>query len=217
MRDTMRIFAALLSVAGAGCTSEDDAIKFAYNCDRHIVRGRSMPDDPQESYELAFEILQELGWTTRIKEPGGEGQPPNSDRAAAVDARGPKIVWLPVNWAYLSDITRARMAWHELAHVQEQIYLGRDEMAHRLSTEPYWRVAMEIPASAQSLVVLARYGVGEDELHRRVDVMIDNYPKRMELDELEDAETWYGLGRTILHAEVVRMGKGALKEEGEER
>lgn len=199
------LFFILLSLVTVSCTSEARAIEFATS-EYSIVPGSAMPDDPQRSYKLAFKMLRDAGWTTQQKIPGGTDQPQNSEHAAAVDARGPRIVWLPTNWGRLSDITRARMAWHEYSHVREQMQLGRDEMAYLLS-KPHWRVALEIPASAQSLIVLGRYGTGEDKLHELADKAIDNYPERIDLSELENAEAWYELGRNILHAEVRKQIK----------
>lgn len=193
----------LLLLVAFDCTSEARAIEFA-SSEYSIVPGSEMPDDPKHSYELAFKMLRNVGWTTQQKVPGEADQPQNSEHAAAVDARGPRIVWLPTNWNKLSDITRARMAWHEYSHVREQMQLGRDEMAYLLS-KPHWRVALEIPASAQSLVVLGRYGTDQNKLHELADKAIDNYPDRIDLSELENAEAWYELGRSILHTEVAQI------------
>ena len=191
----------VLTVIGCACTNEDEAVAFAES-DAHVVFGEKLPADAEESWEQAFERFDDLSWRPRVKTPGGKDQPQNSEKAAAVDSRGPQIVWLPVHWDRLSDETRARMAWHELTHINQQRELGRKTMARRLSTHPYWRIAAEVPASAQSLEVYGRYGATEEELHQQADEAVEKYPGRIDLKKLDDADEWYDLASDILHERV---------------
>ncbi|MEE9384917.1 MAG: hypothetical protein V3V08_16050 [Nannocystaceae bacterium] len=194
----MRMFVLVMGLLAASCTSEEEAIAFAAS-GAHILPGEALPEDAGVSHELAFVRYDEAGWETEIKTPGAKDQPQNSERAAAVDSRGPKIVWLPVHWEDLSKVTKARMAWHELTHINQQAELGRDRMARLLIRKPYWRIAAEVAASAQSLEVLARYGADEDAVHQRAEEAVEKYPGRIDLESLEEPEEWYDLARQILH------------------
>ncbi|TPV94397.1 MAG: hypothetical protein B7733_15435 [Myxococcales bacterium FL481] len=197
MRKTLLVVAAF----ACACSNEDEAVAFAQS-DAHIIRGDELPGDPRQSWGEAFEHYDDLEWTPQVKTPGGRNQPQNSEKAAAVDSRGPQIVWLPVHWDNLSDETRARMAWHELTHIHQQRELGRRTMARRLSRHAYWRIAAEVPASAQSIEVYARYGATEAELREQADKAVEKYPGRIDLDRLDDADSWYELASDILHERV---------------
>lgn len=197
----MRKTLLLLTVIGCACTNEDEAAAFAES-DAHVIFGEELPADAEDSWNQAFERYDDLDWTPQVKTPGGKNQPQNSEKAAAVDSRGPQIVWLPVHWDRLSDETRARMAWHELTHINQQRELGRKTMARRLSSHPYWRIAAEVPASAQSLEVYGRYGATEEELRTQADESVEKYPGRIDLEKLDDAEQWYELARDILQERV---------------
>jgi hypothetical protein len=194
------LFVLGMLASAIACTAEDvaEATAFAMS-DAHVIQGEDLPENAKDSYELAFVRYDELGWTTQVKTPGAKNQPQNSDKAAAVQIGGPLIVWLPTNWDHVSMRTRARAAWHELTHINQQYDLGSDRMARLLTTKPYWRIATEIPASAQSLEVIARYGADEAEIHEFAEQAVDWYAKSMDLDDVDNVDEWNELVLWVLN------------------
>ena len=169
--------------------SEARAFAFAGRTDL-ITYSQDMPEDAKENCELVIDLLAAEGWTLRKKTPGNG---PNGDNSGTAPAEGPKEVLLPVHWDEWSYRKKAEVLWHEFNHVRGQEDLGRARV-HRLlwkrPARPHWRIALEVPATAQTIVVRAHHGESEESVRRFARSAVDDYWERMDLSRLRDDVAW---------------------------
>lgn len=165
-----------------------------------VTIGEDMPEDAGESLALVFDLLTDLGWETCIKD-----EDDFEPRYGGVYATGENIVWLPIQWDTLTGKSKASMAWHEYVHVLAQEELGQKFVRRKYRRSPYWRIAIEIPATAQTLEARAKYGTNEATLRELVTDTVANYPNRINIKHLRNLDDWQDLATDVLEDRIDRI------------